>query len=127
MTKQWKLMVHGSAERDLNWLKTNAPDAFNAIITEMKKMAEMDDPRKHKHVKAIQYDAPGWYRVALYTHHIRVVFRLIQEVNGSIVEIQEIQGDGDKAIQITRAGFRNCRTYGEELTQRYNRVKETTE
>lgn len=119
----WKVTVHPAAVQDMQWLKENKPCAFESICATLDQLAKMRDPRQHKHVKEILYDAPGWWRLAIYEHRIRVVFRLLQKIDGVIVEVEEITDHVPSALQVCRAGLRSEKTYGKMLRQRQEKVR----
>lgn len=122
---RWEVVVHDLALGEVQWLKRRNPAAFNDVIEGFKRLAKSRDPRRCPNVKEIVHDAQGWFRLAIYEHNIRVVFRLMQEIEGEYVEIlgfQPLDKDADNSyIEITRLAHRG-EVYGRELKKRLDDI-----
>ncbi|APU89062.1 hypothetical protein Rctr85_035 [Virus Rctr85] len=122
----WDLVVHEKAEGDIMWLKAHRPEVLRALISEMKRLAVMRDPRKHKHVQPMRGYAQGWYRLALYKYNFRVVFRLLhsKDSDAFYAEIwphENVPEHGELALEVIRAAFRSI-VYDSRLRLRDDRV-----
>jgi hypothetical protein len=123
---KWEICVHPHTKRDLEWLKKENPAALAEIKASMRELEAMDDPRRHPHVKKIERDCPGWYRLACYQTNVRVLFRLLQRDHKGVREIHPGDAilDSDlNAVQITKAGER--RNFYRGTDRRQERVRQS--
>lgn len=109
---KWDLRVHLLAEKEILFLKEHHPEILKTLLTEFKLLAQLEDPRRHPNVKPMFDVVEGWYRLALYQHNYRVVFRLLSrrvrdEKWLEVWEKDSVEAMGEFIIEITRAGYRH--------------------
>lgn len=126
---KWPVTYHKLAKPELLRIQQASPRVFEAICNTMALLAKECDPRCPLHpglsVCPMREDAPGWFRVKVIgAGNWRVVFRLLQRVDGRIEEI-DVRGvieDTEHTIQITRAAARSD-VYGYPLRKRTREVR----
>lgn len=111
-TSHWKLVVHECARDEVNYFGTNHKELFAKIRCALMELIAMEDPREHRLVASVKYEAPGWYRLVV--DYVRVIFRLLEDEDGRLVEVWSYQDvDKDEAehtLEVMRVAQR-CRVY----------------
>jgi len=122
----WTVTVHALSKRELLDFKAKRPGVFLAICATMSSLALETDPRnptnERLNVCEIRHDAPGWFRVRVVGENVRVVFRLLERVDGVISEVHVGEAPDplatERAVQIMRAAHR-AEVYGVALIERH--------
>jgi hypothetical protein len=125
VTTGWELWVHGAAHKEVVEIRDNCPTLFKRLLDEMDKLAKLPDPRKANNVKHLKHDAYGWYRLAIYDRHNRVVIRVQVVSRNEAVELfpeDEMPNNvTNKGIEITRLAHRQ-EVYDHKLHSRRIRI-----
>lgn len=109
---KWDLRVHVMAEPEILTLKKFFPHILKTLVDQFQLLATLEDPRRHQNVKNMSGNAEGWYRLALYDHNYRVIFRLLYRptLDDKWMEVWEkdtVEARGQFIIEITRVGHRS--------------------
>lgn len=111
---RWKVTVHQTLEASLYARKLHDPKAFAALCETMDLLALEYDPRypqdRRLKVAALQWDAPGWYRVYVNPVNFRAVFRVLERREGQVIELAAMdlleEAADARAIQLTEFNHR---------------------
>jgi hypothetical protein len=133
MPARWYVTTLDSeAAQEVAFLFREGEHVEQEIKRLLRLLANEEDPRHPKNkteldVQEVEYDAPGWYRIAIHRYAIRIIFRLIVVRRGRRIDLgkEEIRENDQGAIDITRAKHRTDHPYGRELRKRYKRLRGT--
>lgn len=122
--RRWRVTVHPLAVDELRTMKAERPDEFEEVEEVMRYLALEPDPRRPRHcrlnVEPLKWDAPGWYRVRSFRLNLRVIYRVLEQRGGTIVEIHQfgkLASNGEGALQIMQASER-ASAYSSPLRER---------
>lgn len=125
---RWKVTVHPNCEPTLYARKLHYPQVFKALCDTFDALALEYDPRYPKNpalrVAALQWDAPGWFRVYVMPYNYRAVFRVLERREGCIIELADMDildeaADG-RAIQIME--FRHRARVYQSIAELFEKV-----
>lgn len=126
---RWEIIVQDEeAGEELAFLLENTQKAKD-VRALLRKLANQEDPRRPAQdsgldVKAIEHDAPNWYRLRIDTYNLRILFRLLVRRDNRIVKLDSRElplGDDEPLLDITQAVERP-QAYGAKTRQRYRRI-----
>lgn len=121
----WEVVVHNAAISEMRRFKNTDPACFKQIVTMLQTLSDMPDPRRHRDVCHLKYDAPGWFRLKIRKpRQVRVFFRLLDNNKVEIGPYAILDKEEDEHhIQVLGAVYRSNNTYSQPLHRLYRLVE----